>query len=128
MVEQSIKSCMINSLNPITDTGRSCQKMLTPLVKKKSLKLIFFSLLFCSFLFTNHRHNGTMPFKNLNNCLNYTITTLNLIIDITSMLHSLVSLLIKALTLLFIRHYLSKAIQASLIGLNYFCIILSCFY
>jgi len=52
---------------------------------------------------------------------------LDLVIDITSMLHSLLSLLIKALALLFIRLYLSKACQASLLGLNYFFIILSSF-
>ncbi len=42
------------------------------------------------------------------------------IIDITSMLHFLLSVLIKVLVLLFIRLYLSKASQASLLGLNYF--------
>jgi hypothetical protein len=45
------------------------------------------------------------------------VTNLDLVIDITSMLHSLLSLLIKALALLFIRLYLSKASQASLFGL-----------
>jgi hypothetical protein len=55
------------------------------------------------------------------------IMNLDLVIDITSMLHSLLSLLIKALALLFIRLYLSKASQAPLLGLNYFCIILSSF-
>ncbi len=52
---------------------------------------------------------------------------LDLVIDITSMLHSLLSLLIKVLALLFIRLYLSKASQAPLLGLNYFCNILSSF-
>ncbi len=42
---------------------------------------------------------------------------LDLVINITSMLHSLLSLLIKALVFLFIRLYLSKASQASLLGL-----------
>ena len=49
------------------------------------------------------------------------IMNLDLVIDITSALHSLLSLLIKALALLFDRLYLSKASQASLLGLNYFC-------
>ncbi len=53
---------------------------------------------------------------------------LDSVINITSMLHSLLSLLIKALALHFIRLYLSKARRASLLGLNYFCIILSSFY
>jgi hypothetical protein len=53
-----------------------------------------------------------------------TITNLDLVIDITSTLHSLLSLIIKAHALLFIRLYLSKASQASLLGLNYFCILL----
>ncbi len=55
------------------------------------------------------------------------ITNLGSVIDITSMLHSLLSLLIKALALLFIRLYLSKASQASLLDLNFLCIILSSF-
>ncbi len=50
------------------------------------------------------------------------ITNLDLVIDITSMPHSLHSLLNKAFALLFIRLYLSKASQASLLGLNDFCI------
>ncbi len=41
--------------------------------------------------------------------------------NITSTLHSLLSLSLKALVLLFIRLYLSKASQA-LLGPNYFCI------
>jgi hypothetical protein len=57
----------------------------------------------------------------------YMITNLDSVIDITSMLHSLLSLLIKVLVLLFVRLYLSKESQASLFGLNYFCIILSSF-
>ncbi len=52
---------------------------------------------------------------------------LDLVIDITSMPQSLHSLLIKVLVLLFIRLYLSKARRASLLGLNYFCLILSSF-
>ncbi len=52
---------------------------------------------------------------------------LDLVIDITSTLHPLLSILIKALALLFIRLYLSKARQASLLGLNYSSIILSSF-
>ncbi len=52
---------------------------------------------------------------------------LDSVIDITSMFHSLLPLLIKALALLFIRLYMSKASQASLLGLNYFCILLSSF-
>jgi hypothetical protein len=40
---------------------------------------------------------------------NYTIMNLDLVIDITSMLHSLLSLLIKALALLFIRLCLEQA-------------------
>jgi hypothetical protein len=55
------------------------------------------------------------------------ITNLDSVIDITSMLHSLLSLSIKAFVLFFIRFYLSKASQASLLGLNYFCIKLSSF-
>ncbi len=46
------------------------------------------------------------------------ITNLDSVINITSMLHSLLSLLSKVLALLFIRLYLSKASQASLFGLN----------
>jgi hypothetical protein len=57
----------------------------------------------------------------------YTITNLDSVTDITSTLHSLLSLLIKALALPSIRLYLSKASQASLLGLNYFCILLSSF-
>jgi len=49
------------------------------------------------------------------------------VINITFILHSPLSLLIKVLVLLFIRHYLSKASQAPQLGLNYFCIILSGF-
>ncbi len=52
----------------------------------------------------------------------YMITNLDSVIDITFMLHYLPSLLIKALSLLFIKLYLSKASQASLLGLNCFCI------
>ncbi len=52
---------------------------------------------------------------------------LDSVINITSTLHSKLSLFIKALALLFIRLYLSKTSQASLLGLNYFCIILSSF-
>jgi hypothetical protein len=52
----------------------------------------------------------------------YMITNLDSVIGISSMLHSLFSLLIKALALLFSRLYLSKASQASLLSLNYFCI------
>jgi hypothetical protein len=57
----------------------------------------------------------------------YTIINLDSVINITSMPHSLLSFLIKALALLFIRLYLNKACQDSLLGLNYFCIILSSF-
>ena len=49
------------------------------------------------------------------------VSNLDLVIDITSAPHSLHSLLIKALALLFIRLYPSKASQASLLGLNDFC-------
>ncbi len=49
---------------------------------------------------------------------------LDSVINITSTPHSLLSLLIKALVLPFIRLYLSKASQASLLGLNDFCIVL----
>jgi hypothetical protein len=54
----------------------------------------------------------------------YTITNLDLVINITSMPHSLhtLSLVIKVLALLFIRLYLSKASQASVLGLNDFCV------
>jgi hypothetical protein len=55
----------------------------------------------------------------------FMIMNLDSVIDITSMPHSLLSLLNKALALLFVRLYLSKASQASLLGLNYFCTILS---
>jgi hypothetical protein len=55
------------------------------------------------------------------------IMNLDLVIDITSMLHSPLSLLIKGLAFLFVRLYLPKASQASLLGLNYFCIMLSSF-
>jgi hypothetical protein len=55
------------------------------------------------------------------------ITNLDSVINITFMLHSLLSLLINPLALLFIRLYLSEASQASLLVLNYFCIILSSF-
>jgi len=55
----------------------------------------------------------------------YMITNLDLIIDITATLNYLLSLLIKVLALLFITLLLSKASQASLLGLNYFCTILS---
>ncbi len=51
-----------------------------------------------------------------------TITNLDSVIGITSTLHSLFSLLIIVLALLFIRLYLSKESQASLLSLNYFCI------
>jgi hypothetical protein len=54
-------------------------------------------------------------------------TNLDLVTGITSTLHTLLSLLIKALAILFIRLYLSIASQGSLLGLNYFCIILSSF-
>ncbi len=47
---------------------------------------------------------------------------LDLVMDITSTLHSQLSLLLKALALLFFGLYLSKASQASLLGPNYFCI------
>ncbi len=57
----------------------------------------------------------------------YAIKNLDSVINITSVLHSLLSLLIKALALLVIRLYLSKASQASLLGHNYFCTILSSF-
>ncbi len=52
---------------------------------------------------------------------------LDSVINITSTLHSLLSLFIKALALFFIRLYLSKASQVRLLGLNYLCIILSSF-
>jgi hypothetical protein len=73
------------------------------------------------------RQYGTMlSLSFLDRCLryttNYTITNLDSVIDITSKPHSLLSLLIKALALLLIRLYLSKASQASLLGLNDFCI------
>jgi hypothetical protein len=65
-------------------------------------------------------HTATFRVENSACTYHYMLTNLDSVIDITSTLHSLLLLLIKALAFLFIRLYQSKASQASLLGLNYF--------